>query len=120
MSSTKNKRSSSEGQLDRLFRALGDQTRRALLTRLARGPAMITELAEPFGMSLPAVSRHIRVLEGARLVHRTVEGRVHRCSLRAEPLTEAQRWLADYQDFWKATLESLAIHVRDHDRKRAH
>jgi len=64
MSSTKNKRSSSDAQLDRLFRALGDQTRRALLTRLARGPAMITELAEPFGMSFPAVSRHIRVLEG--------------------------------------------------------
>src|SRR5215468_1442471 len=57
---------------------------------------------------------------GAKLVHRTVEGGVHRCSLRAEPLTEAQRWLADYQEFWKATLESLAIHVRDLERKRAH
>jgi DNA-binding transcriptional ArsR family regulator len=118
MSSSKNKRLSSELRLDLVFRALGDGTRRTLLAHLARGPAMITELAEPFGMSLPAVSRHIRVLERAKLVQRTVEGRVHRCSLRAEPLKEAQSWIADYEEFWTGRLESLARHVRDADASR--
>jgi DNA-binding transcriptional ArsR family regulator len=111
-SNRKNKGPSSQARLDRVFRALGDRTRRTLLARLARGPAMITELAEPFGISLPAVSRHVRVLERAQLVERTVEGRVHRCSLRAEPLSEAERWLADYREFWTGTLDALARHVQ--------
>lgn len=79
---------------------------------------MITELAEPFGISLPAVSRHIRVLERAQLVARTVEGRVHRCSLRAEALKEADRWLADYREFWKGRLDALARHVQILDSKQ--
>ena len=116
-SNRKNKGPSSQARLDRVFRALGDRTRRTLLARLARGPAMITELAEPFGISLPAVSRHVRVLERARLVERTVEGRVHRCSLRAEPLSEAERWLADYREFWTGTLEALAGHVQKGEGK---
>lgn len=98
--SSAKKRSPRDGQLDRVFRALGDRTRRALLARLARKPAMITELAEPFAMSLPAVSRHIRVLEGAGLVRRAVDGRVHRCSLRAEPLKAVEEWLGHYRKFW--------------------
>ena len=117
MSSSKSKRASSEAQLDLVFRALGDRTRRTLLAHLARRPAMITELAKPFGMSFPAVSRHIRVLERAKLVQRTIEGRVHRCSLRAEPLKEVQMWIAHYQEFWTGTLESLARHVQDQDTK---
>ena len=117
-SKRKNRGSVSELQLDRVFGALGDRTRRTLLARLARGPAMITELAEPFGISLPAVSRHIRVLERAELVQRTIEGRVHRCSLRAQPLQEANQWLADYREFWMGTLDALARHVQDLDSKR--
>jgi len=118
MSRSKNKRSLSEARLDLVFRALGDRTRRTLLAHLALGQAMITELAEPFGISLPAVSRHIRVLERAKLVQRSVEGRVHRCSLRSHPLKEAQRWIAGYQEFWTGTLESLARHVENVDAKR--
>jgi DNA-binding transcriptional ArsR family regulator len=114
----KSKEARSDARLDLIFRALGDRTRRTLLARLARGPAMITELAEPFGISLPAVSRHIRVLERARLVARTVDGRVHRCSLRAVPLREAERWLTNYRQFWMGTLDALARHVENLDSKR--
>ena len=81
MRSSVKSKNQSDDRLDLVFRALGDRTRRALLARLAEKPAMVTELAEPFAMSLPAVSRHIRVLERARLVVRKVDGRVHRCSL---------------------------------------
>jgi DNA-binding transcriptional ArsR family regulator len=109
--SSAKKRSPRDGQLDRVFRALGDRTRRALLARLARKPAMITELAEPFAMSLPAVSRHIRVLEGAGLVRRAVDGRVHRCSFRAEPLKAVEEWLGHYRQFWEGKLEELARYV---------
>jgi DNA-binding transcriptional ArsR family regulator len=105
------KRPSRPDHLDLVFRALGDQTRRALLAKLTRGPAMVTELAEPFQMSLPAVSRHIRVLEQAHLVEREVDGRVHRCSLRAGALRDAQQWLNHYRCFWEGTLESLAGYV---------
>jgi DNA-binding transcriptional ArsR family regulator len=97
-----------ERQLDLIFRALGDRTRRALLARLAEKPAMVTELAEPFAMSLPAVSRHIRVLERAGLVKREVDGRVHHCSLSAVPLRDVEKWLRQYRKFWEGTLESLA------------
>ena len=103
--------SSRDQQLDRLFRALGHRTRRSLLARLAEKPAMITELAEPFAMSLPAVSRHIRVLERARLVVRRVDGRVHRCSLDAAPLESADAWLRRYRCFWDDTLDALARYL---------
>jgi DNA-binding transcriptional ArsR family regulator len=102
-----------ERRLDLIFRALGDRTRRKLLVRLAEKPAMVTELAEPFAMSLPAVSRHIRVLEKAGLVSREVDGRVHHCSLRPEPLKNAEAWLGHYRKFWETALESLARHVED-------
>jgi DNA-binding transcriptional ArsR family regulator len=94
--------------LDLVFRALSDRTRRALLARLARAPAMVTELAEPFPLSLPAVSRHIRVLERAQLIRRTVDGRVHHCTLEAGPLRAVDHWLEHYRQFWDANLEALA------------
>jgi DNA-binding transcriptional ArsR family regulator len=100
-----------DDRLDLLFKALGDRTRRALLARLAEKPEMITELAEPFAMTLPGVSRHIRVLEQAGLVVRSIDGRVHRCTLDAAPLEEADEWLHRYRRFWNAQLESLARHV---------
>jgi len=100
-----------DDRLDVVFRALGDRTRRALLARLARGPAMVTDLAKPFDISLPAVSRHIRVLERARLVARTVDGRVHSCALTAEPLQVADQWLRRYRRFWEGNLDALARYV---------
>ena len=114
LSTRKRKRLSREGELDAVFRALADRTRRAVLAKLANGPAMVTELAEPFQISLPAVSRHIRVLEQASLVTRSVNGRVHRCSLRVEPLQGVEQWLAQYRHFWEGTLDALAGYVEHH------
>jgi len=102
------RRTPPDDRLDLLFQALSDRTRRALLDRLAGGPRMVTELAEPFAMSLPAVSRHIRVLEHAGLVSRTVDGRVHHCALDPGPLATADRWLRRYRRFWTEQLEALA------------
>ena len=111
MSSGPTARLSKDDRLDAVFQALSDRTRRALLARLAHAPAKITDLAAPFDMSLPAVSRHIRVLEDARLVRRTVDGRVHQCSLRVGPLKTVESWLAHYGRFWHGTLDSLAEFV---------
>ena len=98
----------SEDHLDAILHALSDRTRRGLLRRLAMGPAAIGELAKPVAMTRVAVSKHVRVLENARLVSRTVDGRVHRCALRSEPLLELERWLAAYRAFWTDRLEALA------------
>ena len=73
--------------------------------------AAVTELAEPFALSLPAVSRHIRVLERARLIRRTVDGRVHQCALSAHPLRHVDAWLAQYCHFWETKLDSFARYV---------
>ena len=107
-----------EDQLDLVFGALADRTRRALLARLAERPAMVTELAAPFDMSLPAVSRHIRVLEHARLVQRSIDGRVHVCSFQAEPLKTVESWLRHYRRFWTGTLDALAQYVEKERRMR--
>jgi DNA-binding transcriptional ArsR family regulator len=100
-----------EDQLDALFHALSHRARRDVMARLARGPAMITELAAPFAMSLPAMSRHIRVLENAGLLIREVDGRVHKCNLQTLPLVSVQEWLQHYRPFWQQTLDSLASYV---------
>jgi DNA-binding transcriptional ArsR family regulator len=118
MLSTNTRKKTSAQQLDVVLRAISDQTRRALLARLARGPAMVTELAEPFNMSLPAVSKHLRVLERARLVERSVSGRVHSCSLAPEPLRTVQQWLSHYQSFWGDNLEGLARYAEKDKRTR--
>lgn len=101
----------SQARLDLLFRALGDRTRRKLIARLADGPATVTELAEPFAMSLPAISRHIRVLERAGLVARRIEGRVHHCALDPQGLGTAEAWLGQYRRFWEGQLRALARYV---------
>lgn len=111
-------RSSRQDQLDRLFGALADRTRRAMLERLARGPAPVTELALPFAMSLPAVSRHLKVLEQAGLVTRSVDGRIHRCSLAPQPLQEIGRWVEEQRGFWESSLKSLARYVESRGRKQ--
>lgn len=105
------RRPGKEERLDRLFAALSHRTRRALLARLERAPGTITELAEPFDMSFPAVSKHVRVLERAGLVRRTVDGNMHVCALDAAALEDADRWIAHYRIFWRDTLDSLADYV---------
>jgi DNA-binding transcriptional ArsR family regulator len=101
---------SSSAQLDAVFSALSDPTRRAIIVRLADGEASVSELAAPFDVSLPAVTKHLRVLEGAGLLAHRKEGRVRRCRLVGEPMREAVDWLERYRDFWQARLDSLADH----------
>ena len=100
-----------DDELDAVFSALGDPTRRQILLRLANGSASITEIAEPFAMTLPAVSKHLRVLERAGLVRREREGWYHHCFLDARPLRSAVSFLSQYRPFWEQTLEDLAHYV---------
>lgn len=95
-------------QLDATFRALSDPTRRAILERLSEGEATVGELAAPFDVSRPAISKHLRVLERAGLVDRTRDGRTSRCALDARPMREAADWVATYREFWEAELDALA------------
>jgi DNA-binding transcriptional ArsR family regulator len=97
--------------LDAIFGALADPTRRAILARLRQGEARITELAEPFRVSLPAVSKHVRILESAGLLEREINGRVHRCRLAAEPLRNAAAWIEQYRAFWEAQFDALAKYL---------
>jgi len=102
----------SNGSLDRTFAALSDPTRRAILARLAQGDTSVTELAEPFNVSLPAISKHLRVLERAGLLIQEKDGRVRRCRLVAEPLKEAAAWIVRYQKFWEAQFDALADYLK--------
>ena len=94
--------------LDNVFSALADPTRRALLARLAAGNSSVGELAEPFDISLPAISRHLRVLRNAGLITRHKDGRVRRCTLDAAPLRAASDWIESYRQFWDDQFDSLA------------
>jgi len=106
-------------ELDRIFSALSDPTRRCLLQRLCLGPASVSELAAPLAMSLNAVSKHLKVLEKAGLIRREIEGRVHHVYLNAGPLEIAEKWVNHYRQFWDARLESLASWLeRDDERNR--
>jgi len=105
--------------LDQTLTALGDPTRRAILDRLARGPARVTELAAPFDISLNSVSKHIRILERARLVRRRKTGREHILSLNPAPLDEAAEWIARKRDFWTGRLDALEAALRADDRENA-
>jgi DNA-binding transcriptional ArsR family regulator len=97
--------------LSSVFAALSDPTRRAILARLAKGEASVGELADPFDMSLPAVSRHLRVLEDAQLIERRVEAQWRLCRLRAAPLKEAVDWIEHYRKFWEVRLDNLARYL---------
>ncbi len=103
------------GALDRTFAALSDPTRRAILARLATGEVSVGELAEPFEMSLPAVSKHVKVLEEAGLLQRTRDGRVHRLSLDPAPMQEASEWIDRYRAFWEGRLDALARYLKETD-----
>lgn len=102
--------------LNATFTALSDPTRRAILARLARGTSSVTELARPFDMSLPAVSKHLRVLEHAGLIRRKKRGRVHQLRLVAGPMKDAQKWLERYRRFWEDQLDALADYL-EHSHK---
>jgi DNA-binding transcriptional ArsR family regulator len=99
--------------LDRTFAALADPTRRAILARLASGQASVTELAAPFAMSLPAVSKHLKVLERAGLVARGRRAQWRPALLQAEPLHEVADWLADYRRFWEERLDRFDEYLRE-------
>ncbi|MGN6092925.1 MAG: ArsR/SmtB family transcription factor [Luteibacter jiangsuensis] len=101
--------------LDPVFHALGDRTRRRMLRDLADGERSVSQLAEPFAMSLAAASKHIKVLENAGLIRREVRGRVHLCRLEPAPLASVQEWLAFYERFWTDRLSMLDRLLRDAD-----
>src|ERR1043165_8621179 len=92
--------------------ALADPTRRGILARLATGDATVSELAEPYDMSLAAVSKHLKVLEEARIISRGREGQFRPCHLEAEPLRAVSEWLEEYRRFWDRSLDSLADYLK--------
>jgi DNA-binding transcriptional ArsR family regulator len=98
-------------QLSATFAALADPTRRAILARLAGGEVTVTELAEPFDMSLPAVTKHLKVLEKAGLISRGRQAQWRPCKLEAQPLRDATDWIAQYRQFWEGTLDRLEIYL---------
>lgn len=111
-------KASIEETLDAVFGALSDRTRRRILARLAKGPASVTEIAEPLPMSLPAVSKHLVILERAGLLRRERDGRFHHIHLEARPLESARDLLDRYRVFWDDTLDELARYVEDENKKR--
>ena len=118
-------------RLSETFGALADSTRRAILARLASGEASVTELAEPFAMSLPAISKHLKVLESAGLISRGSEAQWRPCRLEAAPLRDIAGWLDDYRRFWEDSFDRLDDYLQQlkkpdgkkekkHVRKRQH
>ena len=105
--------------LDRAFAALADPTRRAILARLALGEAAVTELAEPFEMSLPAVSKHLKVLERAGLITRSNQAQWRYCRLDPAPLKQVAQWVGDYKRFWDESYKRLDEYLEDLKRKTA-
>lgn len=100
-------------QLDAVFSALADSTRRAILGRLAMGEASVTELAEPFDMSLPAITKHLKVLERAGLITRSRQAQWRPCQLAPAPLHEVADWVEQYRRFWEGNLDNLESYLRE-------
>src|SRR5579871_5484153 len=108
-------------RLDATFAALADPTRRAILSRLASGEASVMELARPFAMSQPAISKHLKVLERAGLISRGREGQRRPCRIEAKPLAEADQWLENYRRIWEANfgrLDALLDEMKANEKKR--
>jgi DNA-binding transcriptional ArsR family regulator len=101
-----------DDQLSVVFAALADPTRRAILARLADGDATVTELAEPFSISMPAISRHLKVLEHAGLIARSRSGQWRSSSLQAGPLKAATDWMEQYRQYWDSSFDRLDVHLR--------
>ncbi|MER8783480.1 metalloregulator ArsR/SmtB family transcription factor [Mesorhizobium sp. M0074] len=106
-------------QMDAVFHALGDATRRHMLRDLADGEKTVSQLAEPFAMSLAAASKHIKALENAGLIRREVRGRTHLCRLAPGPLASAHQWLSFYERFWTGRLDVLERLLREEDARKA-
>ena len=106
-------------RLDLVFGAVADATRRSMLERLRAGSLTITELARPYSMSLNAVSKHIKALERAGLLHRTIKGREHSCELQPRGFEEAMNWMSYYSEFWSKRVDALEKHLIS-KRKREH
>ena len=107
----------SPDRLSTTFAALADPTRRAILARLVAGEASVNELAEPFDMTLPAVSKHLKVLENAGLISRGREAQWRPCRLEGAPLKDAVDWLERYRRFWEERLDGLGVYLRELQRK---
>jgi DNA-binding transcriptional ArsR family regulator len=105
-------------QLDTVFHALGDATRRQMLRELAHGERTVSQLAQPFAISLAAASKHIKALESAGLIRRDVRGRTHFCRLEPGPLASAQQWLSFYERFWTSRLDVLDQLLREEDARK--
>jgi DNA-binding transcriptional ArsR family regulator len=105
------RRAKAKVRLNTVFAALSDPTRRAIVTRLSRGECSVTELGEPFAVSAPAISKHLRVLESSGLIERRKHGRVRYCRLRPEPLQQAESWLQQQQLFWQQQFDALANYL---------
>jgi DNA-binding transcriptional ArsR family regulator len=103
--------------LDSIFHALGDATRRRMLRELADGERTVSQLAEPFSISLAAASKHIKALERAGLIRREIRGRVHMCRLDPGPLASAHEWLTYYERFWNERLDILERLLREEDAR---
>ena len=103
----------SSRSLDRTFAALADPTRRRILEHLSHGDSCVTDLARPYSMSLPAVSKHLRVLENAGLIRRRRNGRVHRLNLEAAPMQQAQQWIEEYRKFWEESFDRLDEYLKE-------
>ena len=104
-------------ELNTTFAALADPTRRAILARLTTGEATVTELAEPFAISLPAISKHLKVLERAGLILRGRDAQRRPCRLRAAPLEDAAEWLGDYRRFWEESFDRLDTYLQELQEK---
>lgn len=103
--------------LNRTFAALADPTRRRILAHLSRGDRCVTDLARPHAISLPAISKHLRVLEKAGLLRRRRYGRVHEIQLQAKPLKQAAQWVEEYRKFWEGSLDRLAEYLEKADKR---
>lgn len=108
---------SREESLDRIFHSVADATRRSILDRLRKGPLTVSELAQPYEMSLNAVSKHIKILEKAGLVRRNIQGREHLCEVEGKRLEEAMNWMQHYASFWSDRIDALEQHLIE-KRKR--
>jgi DNA-binding transcriptional ArsR family regulator len=108
----------STASLDIVFRALADPTRRSILEVLAKAECRVTELAKPFAISLPGISKHLRVLENAGLIRRAREGREHRLSLEAARMREAADWIEQYRHFWDGQFDALSRYLEQQPKHK--
>lgn len=105
-------------KLNVVFSALSDPTRREMLLRLSNKQMSVSELSEPFAMSKPAVTKHLKYLERAGLIRRHIDGRVHRCELVSEPLSDVAKWIGFYEKFWTQKFDQLEVHLASLNSKK--